>query len=252
MRTTGKDFSLALKGAQENGYAEADPTADIEGHDACRKIAILSSIAYNQYVDYKKIYTEGITKITLEDMRYAEAMGATIKLVAKSRSIGDKVFARVSPAVVIKSHPLANVEDVFNAIVVSGDAIGDAMFYGRGAGKLPTASAVVADIIDIVKHIDRNTSNVWSKKEYNNIISIEETEVALYIRVSTRNADEAKKYILQQFGEVKFIILNEDQEKEELAFTTLKSLEGELNSKVENLRNIASIKQVQSVIRIEE
>jgi homoserine dehydrogenase len=169
MKKEGRDFQDALKGAQQNGYAEADPTADIEGHDACRKIAILSSIAYNQYVDYRKIYTEGITGITPVDMEYAEVMDSVIKLVAISRKDGDSIFARVAPAMISKMHPLANVDDVFNAIVVNGDAIGEAMFYGRGAGKLPTASAVVADIIDIVKHAGSVGKSTWEIKEYNNV-----------------------------------------------------------------------------------
>src|SRR5690606_2479633 len=155
MRRENCSFEEALKNAQQNGYAEADPTADVEGHDTCRKIAILSSIAFNEYVDCSRIHTEGISRITLADMLYAEAMDSVIKLIAVSRREGDRIFARVSPAVVSREHPLAGVEDVFNAIVVSGDAIGDAMFYGRGAGKLPTASAVVADVIDIVKHNER-------------------------------------------------------------------------------------------------
>lgn len=252
MRKESKDFNVALKGAQENGYAEADPTADIEGHDACRKIAILSSIAYNEFVDYKNISTEGITKLTLTDMHYAEAMDSVIKLIAISKRTGNKITARVSPAIINKSHPLANVEDVFNAIVVKGNAIGDAMFYGRGAGKLPTASAVVADIIDIVKHIDSNSRNTWERKEYNNIIDINETETRLFIRVAVRNSEEARKFIKQTFNEAEFIVLNKQGLSEEVAFTTGKALEKDLNRKVEKMKGIGSIKQVLSIIRIEE
>lgn len=252
MRKESKDFNVALKGAQENGYVEADPTADIEGHDACRKIAILSSIAYNEFVDYKNISTEGITKLTLTDMHYAEAMDSVIKLIAISKRTGNKITARVSPAIINKSHPLANVEDVFNAIVVKGNAIGDAMFYGRGAGKLPTASAVVADIIDIVKHIDSNSRNTWERKEYNNIIDINETETRLFIRVAVRNSEEARKFIKQTFNEAEFIVLNKQGLSEEVAFTTGKALEKDLNRKVEKMKGIGSIKQVLSIIRIEE
>ena len=252
MRKEGRDFSDALKSAQEHGYAEANPTADIEGHDACRKIAILSSIAYNEFVDCNAIYTEGITKISLADMQYAELMDSVIKLVAISKRVGDRVFARVSPAIIGKSHPLSNVEDVFNAIVVKGDAIGDAMFYGRGAGKLPTASAVVADIIDIVRHIDSGGNNAWPRKDYNNLIDISESETRYFVRVKTRNNEEAKKFIRNNFIAPEFLLHNRPEAESELAFTTEKATEGELSKRVNPLKGIGSIKEVVSVIRIEE
>lgn len=252
MRREGRDFSEALKSAQEQGYAEANPTADIEGHDACRKIAILSSIAYNEFVDCSRIYTEGITKISLADMQYAESMDSVIKLVAISKRMGDKVFARVSPAIISKEHPLSNVEDVFNAIVVKGDAIGDAMFYGRGAGKLPTASAVVADIIDIAKHLDNIGGSVWIRKDYNNLVDIAESETRLFIRVKVRNPEEARKYIRNTFGTPEFLQLNRPELKDELAFTTEKSTEAGLRAKVDALKGIGSVREVVSVIRMEE
>ena len=186
MKKEGKSFEAALKEAQQNGYAEQNPTADVEGHDACRKIAILSSIAYNEFVDCENIYTEGITKITVDDMKYADAIDGVIKLIAVSKKSGGKIFARVSPAVVRNEHPLSNVEDVFNAIVVNGDAVGDAMFYGRGAGKLPTASAVVADVIDIAKHPDSGTAGVWVRTEENNILPIEESTARFLVRVNAK------------------------------------------------------------------
>jgi homoserine dehydrogenase len=252
MRKEGKDFAEALKGAQRNGYAEADPSADIEGRDACRKIAILSSIAYNQFVDCSNIYTEGITGITPADMLYAESMDCVIKLIAMSKRVGDRIFARVSPAMIGREHPLANVEDVFNAIVVKGDAIGDAMFYGRGAGKLPTASAVVADIIDIARHIGSGSGNLWEKKDYNNVIDINESETRFFVRVVTRNGEEARRFVLKTFGKVDFIKLNRLELKDELAFTTARAPEGVLAEGVKALKGIGSIKDVISVIRIEE
>lgn len=252
MKKEGKDFETALKEAQKNGYAEANPTADIEGHDACRKIAILSSIAYNEFVDYNNIHTEGITKLSLRDMQYAEAMDSVIKLIAISKRSGDRIFARVSPAIISKMHPLANVEDVFNAIVVKGDAIGEAMFYGRGAGKLPTASAVVADIIDIVKHTNSNTCNIWKKKDYNNVLDINEAPTRFFVRVTTRNNEEAKKFILQNFGDIRFITLKGEANIDELAFSTETAREKELFEKVNRLNGIGSIRQVVSVIRFEE
>lgn len=252
MRREGKDFAEALKGAQQNGYAEADPSADIEGRDACRKIAILSSIAYGQFVDCSNIYTEGITKISSADMLYAESMDMVIKLIAVSRRAGDKIFARVSPAMISKQHPLANVEDVFNGIVVKGDAIGDAMFYGRGAGKLPTASAVVADIIDIARHIGSGSGSVWERKDYNNVVDIGESETRFFIRVTTRNSEEARRFILKTFGDAEFIKPGRQEPRDELAFVTGKALESRLLDGIEALRGIGSVRDVISAIRIEE
>lgn len=252
MKRDGKSFKEALKIAQENGYAEADPTADIEGHDACRKIAILSSIAYGEFVDYKKIYTEGITNITLTDMEYADKIDSVIKLIAMSKRMGNKIFARVSPLIISKSHALANVENEFNAIEVKGNAIGNAMFYGRGAGKLPTASAVVADVIDVVKHIDSNGRNVWERTEYNNMVDINESETSFFVRVMTRNVEEAKRFILNNFGEVKFITLEKPELRDEVAFVTKKDKEEYLKDKVNKLKGIGSIKEVINIIRIEE
>ncbi len=252
MRKEGRDFADALKSAQEQGYAEANPTADIEGHDACRKIAILSSIAYNEFVDCNAIHTEGITKISLADMQYAEQLDSVIKLVAISKRVGDRIFARVSPAIIGKNHPLANVEDVFNAIVVKGDAIGEAMFYGRGAGKLPTASAVVADIIDIARHIDSGGSSAWPRKEYNNLLDISESHTRYFVRVKARNVEEAKKLIRNTFKAPEYLALNRPELEGELAFTTEKSTEAELSRRVNALKGIGSIKEVISVIRMED
>lgn len=252
MRKEGRDFLEALKSAQEHGYAETNPTADIEGYDACRKIAILSSIAYNEFVDCNAIHTEGITKISLADMQYAEQMDSVIKLVAISKRVGDRIFARVSPAIIGKNHPLANVEDVFNAIVVKGDAIGEAMFYGRGAGKLPTASAVVADIIDIARHIDSGGNSAWPRKEYNNLLDISESQTRYFVRVKARNAEEAKKLIRNTFKAPEYLALNRPELEGELAFTTEKSTEAELSKRVNALKGIGSIKEVISVIRMED
>lgn len=252
MHREGRDFADALKSAQQNGYAEADPTADIEGQDACRKIAILSSIAYNEFVDYKNIYTEGITKLSLADMQYAEAMNSVIKLVAVSRREGGRIFARVSPAIISRNHPLSNVEDVFNAIVVRGDAIGDAMFYGRGAGKLPTASAVVADIIDIAKHSDSSAGNLWIRKEYNNTVPIGDSVTRCLVRVAVRNSGEAAKFIEKTFGRVKYISYGNKELAGELAFTTSKATEAKFSAHIDTLKGIGSIKEVINAIRIEE
>ena len=146
-----QSFEEALSGAQELGYAEKDPSADVEGKDTCRKIAILASLAFGKFVNSDEIETEGITKITLNDVVFAESQGKVIKLVGIASKVGDKVFAKVCPVMVDKSHPLAGIEDVFNGILITGDSVGDVLFMGRGAGMLPTASAVVADIIDVAR-----------------------------------------------------------------------------------------------------
>ncbi|OPX44137.1 homoserine dehydrogenase [Ruminiclostridium hungatei] len=252
MKKEGKSFEAALKEAQQNGYAEQNPTADVEGHDTCRKLAILSSIAYNEYVDSSNIYTEGITKVTTADMKYAEAMNGVIKLIAISRKLGDKIFARVSPAIISKEHPLSNVEDVFNAIVVKGDAIGDAMFYGRGAGKLPTASAVVADIIDIAKHPDYGTKNVWVRNNENNVIAIEESPAKFLVRVATDKAADARSDIKAIFGEVEFIDLGSKVQGVEVAFLTPVLMEKEIKEKLVGLKAMNSVMDIANNIRIEE
>ena len=185
-------------------------------------------------------------------MQYADAMDSVIKLVAVSRRVGDRVFARVAPAIISKNHPISNVEDVFNAIVVSGDAIGDAMFYGKGAGKLPTASAVVADIIDIARHIESGAGNIWERKEYDNTVSVEESEIRYFVRIAVRNKGEAVRFIEKVFGSVEYVSTGKNETGEELAFTTVKAAEAKLSRSVEALRGIGSIKEVINVIRIEE
>jgi len=202
MKKEGKSFSEALSEAQQKGYAEANPTADIEGHDACRKIAILSSIAFNQFVDYKDIETEGISRITLDDFYYAQILNGTIKLIGESRKIDDVLYARVSPVILDNAHPLANVEDVFNAIMVEGDAVGDAMFYGRGAGKLPTASAVVADIMDIMKKCNCSPRQmVWSQDRKARILNTNQMVSKFYVRIDgIKDKAALKDLIAQEFG----------------------------------------------------
>ena len=183
MATEGSDFDVVLKEAQQKGYAEADPTADVEGYDACRKIAILSSLAYGKFLNYENVYTEGITKITPEDMVYAEELGMTIKLLGTSRKLGEDTFtALVAPFLVGQKSPLYSVNDVFNAVFVHGNMLGDAMFYGSGAGKLPTASAVVADVVDEAKNLHENIATNWSNEPMK-LTPMEETEGRFFVRV---------------------------------------------------------------------
>mgnify|MGYP000988516573 CR=1 FL=1 len=179
----GADYDTVLKEAQANGYAERNPEADVEGYDACRKIAILSSLISGQQVDFEDIYTEGITQITKEDMMYAKEMKMTIKLLASSKRDGDHLHAIVAPALLGNEHPLYSVNGVFNAVFVNGNMLGDAMFYGSGAGKLPTASAVVADVVDEAKHLHRNIMTMW-KNEKLELLPIEDTEKRFFVRIS--------------------------------------------------------------------
>ena len=200
MAEEGADFEVVLKQAQELGYAEKDPTADVEGYDACRKIAILTSLAYGQQVDYQDIYTEGITKITAEDFEYAKKINAAIKIFGTSKKVGDNVYAMVAPQMVYSSEPLYSVNGVFNAISVTGNMLGEVMFYGAGAGKLPTASAVVADVVDATIHKDENVPVTWESEKLP-IAPMEEMENAVVVRVA--EADRGK--IAELFGDVTMI-----------------------------------------------
>ena len=182
MRDEGADFETVLKEAQELGYAERNPEADVEGYDACRKIAILTSLAYGKQVDYNDIYTEGITKITVEDFKYADSIGATIKLVGTGKMTDGKISAMVTPVMVKAGHPLYTVDDVFNGIYVRGNMLGDSLFYGKGAGKLPTASAVVADVVDEAKNLHENIATNWSNEPMK-LTPMDETEGRFFVRV---------------------------------------------------------------------
>ncbi len=162
----GASFDDALKDAQDKGYAERNPEADVEGHDACRKIAILTSLVSGQRVDFEDIYTEGITKVTVEDIKYADKLGRVIKLLAMSKKEADgKYYAMVAPFLIDAANPLYSVNGVFNAIFVEGNMLGDSMFYGSGAGKLPTASAVAADVVDACKNLNENLGFYWSDEK---------------------------------------------------------------------------------------
>jgi len=202
MAKEGADFDEVLKEAQRLGYAERNPEADVCGHDACRKIAILSSLASGKFVDYKNIPTEGITEITRADVKFSSKLGAVIKLIGSARLFEDgKVFARVAPMVVPESHQFASVNGVFNAILLHGDYVGDVMFYGRGAGKLPTASAVVADVIDAVKHIRTNKWQEWSDE--GSEFMVDASKVAYRYFVRTKDSSVCKEFTNAQcLGEI--------------------------------------------------
>lgn len=193
MTDEGVEFEAALKDAQAKGYAEKDPTADVEGYDSCRKIAILTSLVCGQQVDFEDIHTEGITKISATDIRYAKAMGRSIKLLATSKKTKDGYAAMVAPYLLSPANPLFSVSDVYNAIFVHGNVLGDAMFYGSGAGKLPTASAVVADIVEMAKHLEINIAVEWSSKKMQ-LSDYKELENQFFVRTSSTKEDIEKAF----------------------------------------------------------
>ncbi|NLP34003.1 MAG: homoserine dehydrogenase [Clostridiales bacterium] len=236
------DFDTVLKNAQDMGYAERNPAADIEGHDACRKIAILSSLAYGMQVDYEDIYTEGITHITDTDIKYARAMGARIKLFATSvRDNDEQVYAMVAPMMIKADHPLYIVNDVFNGIFVRGNVIGDVMFYGSGAGKLPTASAVVADVVDVAKHLSKNIWTIWSSKKLE-LKDISQVKHRFFIRVEGTADTSLKNKIKDLFGEVEEVTA--DGVDGEYAFLTSLIKEQDITKIRENLPGILNVIRV--------
>lgn len=182
MSQEGLDYADVLKEAQAKGYAELHPEADVEGWDACRKIAILTSLASGSQVDFKDVYTEGITKVTVEDFAYAKKMGRAIKLLASSKKTGDTYCAMVSPVLIASDHPLYMVNDVFNAVFVKGNMLGDSMFYGAGAGKLPTASAVAGDMVDAARHLGKVITVFWDPEKLE-LAPVAETSRRFFVRV---------------------------------------------------------------------
>ena len=209
-------FEDALKLAQKNGYAEKDPTADIEGHDACRKVCILASLAFGKHVYPSQVETEGISNITLEDVSYIHSANGVIKLLGQIKYIDENnIAAFVSPAVVYNGSQLASVRDVFNAILVRGDAVGDVCFYGRGAGKLPTASAVVADMVDCAKHVNRRKIFGWGPGEEDYVVDYKtQLEMPFYVRAKLSESE-----VVSMFNDVKFLS-RKGQPSDEVAFIT--------------------------------
>ena len=202
MEREGADFSEVLKEAQEKGYAERNPEADVEGHDACRKIAILSSLMTGKYVKYQDIYTEGITKISAEDFRYAKELQSSIKLLGMSKDTKDGYEAMVAPFMISDDHPLHAVNGVFNAIFVHGNMLGDSMFYGRGAGKLPTASAVVSDVVDCARHLGKTIICIWDKEELS-LKDYRDSSKEFFLRVKKEGWEKAKElFEIQQVVEI--------------------------------------------------
>ena len=257
MTDDGMEFDEALRLATDLGYAEADPTADIEGLDAGRKIAILASIAFNSRVTFSEVYTEGISKITAKDIKYASELGCIIKLIATAKNTSSGIEVRVTPMFIPKSHPLASVSDSFNAVFVHGDAIDDAMFYGRGAGELPTASAIMGDVVDVCRNIAFGCNGRIGCTCYKDlpVKAIENIESKYFVRTlledkpgtlaavaSTFPGNNAsidqmvQKTKLPGYAEVVFII---DTVKEQLFFRAIRELSA-----------MHYVKEISSIIRV--
>ncbi len=230
MTQDGCEFEEVLKEAQDKGYAEKDPAADVEGYDACRKIAILTSLVAGQQADFEDVHTEGITKITATDIRYAAKMKRVIKLLATSRQVGDTYTVIVAPFLLPEDHPLYNVNGVFNAIFVRGNMLGDAMFYGSGAGSLPTASAVVADVVELAKHIGKHIELEWKPQKLE-ISDYRERTGRFFVRT---RAD--RENIASVFGTVEYVELAEAAG--ENGFITLEMKEADYEKKALQLGNI--------------
>ena len=239
----GMQFDAALKLAQNLGFAERNPAADIEGHDACRKICILASLAFGKHVYPDSVHTEGITEITLEDVKYAEAYNCVIKLIGKVKRLDDgKIDIIVAPMFVPNKSQLANIDYEFNGIMVRGDCTGDVVFYGKGAGKLPTASAVVADVVDCCKHLKTRKFLFWADGNGDNILPYEDSVTAMYIR-----ANSTMELAQEVFGCVDKIE-KADSPEGEIAFVTAQLPYGEILEKISALESKGA--KVISKIRI--
>jgi len=237
MSKEGASYDDVLKNAQDLGYAERNPEADVEGYDACRKIAILSSLMTGKNVKYEDIYTEGITKITTKDFEYAKKLGKSIKLLAIADNKGDELTAMVAPFMIGAEHPLNGVNDVFNAVYVTGNMLDDVMFYGRGAGKLPTASAVVSDVIECARNLDRWLPCVWEDEDVK-LADMKAAQRKFFVRVSMENRGS----VLNQMGPITEVRICD----EEFGFITAQMAESEFDAKIKNIEGVLS------VIRVEE
>ena len=258
MTLEGMSFESALKEAQEKGYAEADPTSDVEGYDVVYKLAIMSSLAFGTRVHPDNIYREGISKVTSIDIEYAKKFGYVIKLLAIGKEEDNKLELRVHPSLVPATHPIANVNDAFNAIFIKGNAVGDLMLYGRGAGDLPTGSAVIGDIISIL----RNHENEFNFNPSNNYLGLKhikdsaDNESEFYIRLNVRDKAGVLGYIASMFGKnnVSIVSVTQDVKREDfvsLVFITHKSLEKDIRKSIEEIKKYENLNKVESILRIE-
>jgi homoserine dehydrogenase len=238
-------FEDALKLAQELGYAEKDPTADIEGHDACRKICILASLGFGKHVYPEQVKTEGITNISLKDVEYAARLNSVIKLIGRTRKLDNgKITANVYPALINKNHMLSGVNDVFNAIMVRGDEVGDVMFYGRGAGKFPTASAVVGDVIDCAKHLTARKYLHWDEGDKDYVTDSSLDIARFYVLLSATDVNKAVNEIETVFNNPTYII---SEELNEIALLTENDIEGTLINQINSLVNCKVVKTIHAL-----
>lgn len=258
MTRDGSDFQAVLQEAQALGYAEADPTADIGGFDAARKLAILASIAFNSRVLPDDVYVEGITKITAADIAYASELSYIVKLLAIAKDTGAGIEVRVHPALIPLDHPLASVNDVYNAIYVSGDAVGDAMFYGRGAGEMPTASAVTADILDAARDVLRQVQGIISCTcfEEKPVRSMQDVACKYYVRLQVADKPGVLASIAYAFGDKEVSLASvlqkqKDGDTAEIVLVTHTVREGNMQDALKIITHLSSVNRVSNVIRVE-
>ena len=258
MSQEGMEFKDALALATELGYAEADPTADIEGLDAGRKVAILASVAFNSRVVFNDVYTEGIANITSKDIHYAKEMGRAIKLLGVARNTEDGIEAYVCPMLIPSTHPLATVNDSYNAVFVHGDAVEDAMFFGRGAGELPTASAVVGDVFDVVRNILAGCSGRIGCTCYKQIPvkKMEDTHNRYFLRLKVEDRCGVLAEMTAIFAKYQVSvaqIIQKDTKVEgcaEVVVITEKVREGDFRTAIEEIRNRDSVRKISTIIRV--
>jgi homoserine dehydrogenase len=261
MELEDADFDDALKEAQEKGYAEADPTSDIEGYDAQYKLAILASLAFGSKIDVKNVYREGITKIEAVDMKYAKEFKMGIKLLAIAKEVNGKIELRVHPTMIPKKHPLANVYDSYNAVFIKGNAVGDLMFYGKGAGDLPTGSAVVSDIVSIVRsNVDTENpnpvvkNNLWKRE----ILDMGSVESKFYIRATVLDESGVLGEITAILGRhnvsIRSVIQKGDEEDGQvtIVLVTHKTNEAQINNAIKEIKELKAVDKIDNIIRIED
>lgn len=241
MINEGMAFEEALSLAQKLGYAERNPSADVDGHDTCRKICILAALSFGKHVYPEDVYTKGITDITLEDVRYCESYGGAVKLIGWAKRVGDKAAVMVCPAFISEESQLSSVNDVFNAILVRGDATGDVVFYGKGAGKLPTASAVVSDIIMAAKMRDNSKSLYWEDSHGDFAVDYRSLENKFYVRVICKDKAETLRRAEELWGKLK-MLRREGEEENEAAFITEAVNEGRFSEDIKKLSESAEVK----------
>lgn len=258
MTQEGMDFDVALKEAQEKGYAEADPTSDVEGYDAAYKLAIMASLSFGTKVDYEYIFREGISRIEAVDIEYANKFGYVIKLLAVGKEKGNKLELRVHPAMVPKNHPIANVNDSFNAIFIKGNAVGDLMLYGRGAGDLPTGSAVVGDIISILRNnVDLSAAaSIKNNQEPKKIQNSSENISGYYIRLDVKDQPGILGEVAAVLGKNDISVLSISQnvkskDSASMVFMTHETMEGNINNSIKAIKGLDKVNRVDNVIRIE-